>query len=73
MDQKLLALIRRRDKAESRFSNASGSVDRYNSPTVHRYERDVAEELIQDRLEELKLKKSVSKIQPDSAGEGDQQ
>lgn len=56
MDQRLLMLIRRRDKAESRMCNASASKNRYNNPTLHEYERDVAEELIEERLENLKEK-----------------
>lgn len=53
MDHRLLMLMRRRDKAESRMCNAAGSKNRYNNPAIHEYERDVAEELIEEAMEEI--------------------
>lgn len=51
IDLKLLSLIRRRDKAETRLSIAEGLNQKYFYPSIHRYERDVAEELIKDHKE----------------------
>lgn len=48
MDLKLISLIRRRDKAESRMSTAKGLNQNYYTPSIHKYERDVAQELIDD-------------------------
>ena len=48
MDLKLISLIRKRDKAESRMSTAEGLNQEYYTPSIHRYERDVAEEIIEE-------------------------
>jgi len=48
MDLKLVSLIRKRDKAESRMCNAENGGNRYNHPSIHRYERNIAQELIDD-------------------------
>jgi len=53
VDLKLISLIRRRDKAESRMSTAEGLNQKYYTPSIHRYERDVAQELIEERREQL--------------------
>lgn len=62
MDQKLFMLMRRRDRAESRMRNASASRNRYNNPSIHEYDRDVAEEMIQNRLDDLDLKSERGEI-----------
>lgn len=48
MDLKLISLIRKRDKAESRMSTAEGLNQEYYTPSIHRYERDLTEDLIED-------------------------
>jgi len=48
VDLKLISLIRRRDKAESRMCNGENDGNRYNHPSIHRYERDVAQEFIEE-------------------------
>jgi len=48
VDLKLISLVRRRDKAESRMCNAENDGNRYNHPTIHKYERDVAQDLIDE-------------------------
>ena len=44
-----LSLIKQREKAQSRLSKAEKNKNRYDNPSIHRYERDVAQELIEDR------------------------
>jgi len=48
MNQKLQMLIRRREKAQTRMANAESSKNRYNNSSIDKYERDIAQELIEE-------------------------
>jgi len=51
MDLKLQSLQRRRDKAETRMTTAKGLNQNYYTPSIHRYERDIAQDMIKEELQ----------------------
>jgi len=58
MNLKLQSLIRKRDRAETRMSRAENDGNRYNHPTIHEWERDIAQELIEEEREKQNTKEA---------------